>query len=501
MTATGPEEGEAMATAGLEHGMLWTDLEGRELNGRWLLKRLVRPEGRTAWFEATGPEGKPAMLSITETLNDEEDLLERLWAVGQIRHPNVVAIREAAVAHIDETPLVIAVMEPTEENLGDVLRERPLNATEARQVLDALVAGLGAMHGRGLVHGRVEAASVLAMGETIKVRSDCVHLAGTISTSAAEDVRCAGRVVTQAMTRRLPSGENDPVLQLLPEPMARAVRRALSGTASASEVAALAGTRLEIISERREELRIDPMSKTTPRTAVPDVVIPKPQAPAPAKNAVEGTLPADRDLPRGIEKPEAPRVMGEARASTVRRVLPMRSADVRAETMPLFDEEVATLPASTRLMEDDEPEWGKWPTAPYIVIAAVALILVTVFTLYGILHRKPVPPRAAANPTVVVERPAAPVKKSAAAPVVAAAHADAGWRVVTYTYIRREDAEQKAAELAKQYPGLKPAAFSPRAGRYLVTLGGVMSRPDAIALRAKALAMGFPKDTYARDYK
>ncbi len=26
-----------MATAGLDHGMLWTDLEGRELNGRWKL--------------------------------------------------------------------------------------------------------------------------------------------------------------------------------------------------------------------------------------------------------------------------------------------------------------------------------------------------------------------------------------------------------------------------------------------------------------------------------
>ncbi len=127
--------------------------------------------------------------------------------------------------------------------------------------------------------------SVLAMGETIKLRSDCVHLAGTASISAGEDVRCAGRVVTQAMTRRLPSGENDPVLQLLPEPMARAVRRALSGTATASEVAALAGTRLEVISERRDEVRIDPMSKTAPKTAAPDVVIPKPQAPAAAKSA------------------------------------------------------------------------------------------------------------------------------------------------------------------------------------------------------------------------
>jgi len=483
-----------MATAGLDHGMLWTDLEGHELNGRWMLNRLVRPEGRTAWFEATGPEGRPAMLSITETLNDEEDLLERLWAVGQIRHPNVVAIREAAVAHVDDTPLVVAVMEPTEENLADVLRERPLNASEARQVLDALVAGLGAMHARGLVHGRVEAASVLAMGETIKLRSDCVHLAGKITANAGDDVRCAGRVVTQAMTRRLPSGENDPVLQLLPEPMARAVRRALSGNASASEVAALAGTRLEVISERRDELRIDPVSKSAPKTVAPDVVVPKAQMPE-TKSAGEGMLPPDRDLPRGLTEPV---MRTEARASTVRRVLPMRPADVRPETLPLFEDEIGMLPPSTRLTEEDEPEWGRWPTAPYIVVSAIALILVTVFTLYGILHRKAAPPKAPAAPTVVVERPAVPARTSAAP---AAAAEGAGWRVIAYTYVRREEAEKKAAELAKQYPDLRPAEFSPRAGRYLVSLGGAMSRSEAITLRAKALAMGFPSDTYARNYK
>jgi hypothetical protein len=482
-----------MATAGLDRGMLWTDLEGRELNGRWKLIRLVRPEGRTAWFEATGPDGKPAILSITETLNDEEDLLERLWAVGQIRHPNVVSIREAAVAHVDDTPLVIAAMEPTEENLADVLRERPLNAAEARQVLDALVAGLGAMHARGLVHGRVEAASVLAMGETIKLRSDCVHLAGPAASGAWEDVRCAGRVVTQAMTRRLPSGENDPVLQLLPEPMARAVRRALSGNAGASEIAALAGTRLEVISERREEIRIDPVSKSASKATAPDVVIPKPQMPAGTRTAEEGMLPPDRELPRGGE------LAMRRETATARRVLPMRPADVRMETLPLFEEEVATLPPSTRLTEEDEPEWGRWPTAPYIIVSAVALILVTVFTLYGILHRKSAA-KAAPAPTVVVERAATPAKMTAAVGS-AMAEASPGWRVIAYTYDRREEAEKKAGELARRDPELKPAEFSPRSGRYLVSLGGVMSRSEAIALRAKALTMGFPSDTYARNYK
>lgn len=490
-----------MATAGLDRGMLWTDLEGRELNGRWRLNRLVRPEGRTAWFEATASDGRSAMLSITETLNDEEDLLERLWAAGQIRHPNVVAIREAAVARIDETPVVIAAMEPTEENLADVLRDRSLNAAEARQVLDALLAALGAMHGRGLIHGRVEAASVLAMGETIKVRSDCVHLANTVATSAAEDVRCAGRVVTQAMTRRLPAGENDPVLQLLPEPMARAVRRALSGNASASEVAALAGTRLEVISDRREEVRIDPVSKSSPKAAAPEVVIPKTPAASPAKSPVAGTLPADRDLPRGTEKIEVP-AMPEARSGAPRRVLPMRPADVRPETPTLFDDaDLAMLPPSTRLAEDEDPEWGRWPTAPYIILAALALILVTVFTLYGILHRKATTAaKTPAAPAVVVERPATPAARPAAHTTVTAP-AGAGWRVIAYTYIRREDAEKKAAELAQRYPDLRPAAFSPGNGRYLVALGGVMTRSEAVTLRAKALAMGFPKDTYARNYK
>ena len=231
-----------MATAGVSRMMLWTDLEDRELLGRWRLGRLVRPEGRTAWFLATGKDGEPLMLSITEALNDEDELLARLRAAAEIHHPHVVAVREACMTLVDDTPVIIAAMEPTEENLGDVLRERSLSVAEAQQVLEALVTGLAAIHAQGLVHGRMEPASVLATGETIKLRSDCLHPA-TARGTAFEDVRGVGRIVTQAVTRRIPTGGNDAVLQLLPEAMARAVRRALSGTATAVEVATLAGTR------------------------------------------------------------------------------------------------------------------------------------------------------------------------------------------------------------------------------------------------------------------
>ena len=258
-----------MATAGLNRMMLWGDLEGRQLEERWLLGRLVRPEGRTAWFEAIGPDGMPVMLSVTEALNDEDELLARLTAVAEIRHPNVVAIREAAISHLDDTPVVVGVMEMTEENLGDVLRERTLSAAEGRQVLDAVLAALGAMHAHGLVHKHVEAGSVLATGETIKLRSDCVQMGGSaFGTTAADDVRAAARMATHAVTGRFPAGENDPVLQLLPEPMARAVRRALIGNAGATEVAALAGTRLELMPEiARGATRVEPLSKTATKMA------------------------------------------------------------------------------------------------------------------------------------------------------------------------------------------------------------------------------------------
>src|SRR6202000_1719831 len=117
---------------------------------RWLLGRLVRPEGRRAWFEGIGPDGVPVMLSITEALNDEDELLDRLNAAMEIRHPNVVMIREVVLSHLDDVPVVVAAMEMTEENLGDVLRDRVLSPVEGRQVLDAVLPALGAMHANGV---------------------------------------------------------------------------------------------------------------------------------------------------------------------------------------------------------------------------------------------------------------------------------------------------------------------------------------------------------------
>jgi hypothetical protein len=361
--------------------MLWGDFEGRKVEDRWLLGRLVRPEGRRAWFEAIGPDGVPVMLSITEALNDEDELLERLQAAAEMRHPNVVAIREAVISHLDDVPVVVAAMEMTEENLGDVLRDRLLTAAEGRQVLDAVLAALGMMHAHGLVHGHVDAASVVAMGETIKLRSDCVRMVGpAFGPAAADDVRWAARMATHAVTGRFPAGENDPVLQLLPESMARAVRRALSGIAGATEVAALAGTRLELMPDMgRAGVRIEPLSKTAKMAAVA-------QASAAKEKAGETLVDPKFVAEPAAEKPAA--MKAEANASGAKsRVIAMRPTDAEAQGA-LFAEPFM-LPNEREPADaawEGEPEISRWPRASYVIAAAIAVVLVTVFTLYGLMR-------------------------------------------------------------------------------------------------------------------
>ncbi len=467
-----------MATAGLNRMMLWGDFEGSRLENRWLLGRLVRPEGRRAWFEAIGPDGVPVMLSITEAMNDEDELMERMSAARDIRHPNVVAILEARTSHLDDVPVVVVAMEMTEENLGDVLRDRLLTPIEGRQVLDAVLAALGAMHGHGLVHGHMEANSVLAMGETIKLRTDCLRLGGTgFPVAAADDVRAAARMAAYAVTGRFPANENDAVLQLLPEAMARAVRRALSGMAGATEVAALAGTKLELLPDiERRTTRIEPLSKS----------------PAAASDETKTA--------HVSVSPQSPTKANEVAP----RVVAMRAIDVDAQAA-LFGEP-AMLPNERESVggrtSPEDGDGARWPRAPYVIAAAIAVVLVTVFTVYGLLHSQPVEQKPATPSAAAAASTQSPVAGIRRVAVEAPETTGVGWRVVAYTFNTEGEARDAAKTLAQHFSQLNPGVFAPKGGElWLVTLGGIMSRGDALVLRDRAVDMGLPDDTYAGNFR
>src|ERR1700755_2848681 len=107
----------------------WNELGGQTIDGAYPLRRLVRSEGRIAWFE-TETAGSPAVISLTEALTDGEEVRERLQAAQNLQHPNLVNILKVGQVTVDGTLLVYAVMEHIEQSLSDVLQMQALTAEE-----------------------------------------------------------------------------------------------------------------------------------------------------------------------------------------------------------------------------------------------------------------------------------------------------------------------------------------------------------------------------------
>ena len=76
------------------------------------------------------------------------------------------------------------------------------------------------------------------------------------------------------------------------------------------------------------------------------------------------------------------------------------------------------------------------------------------------------------------------------------------WRVIAFTYRSKEAAAKKAQELNRKVPGIEAAVFSPsdRVGYYLVSVGGRLTREEAVALQRSARGKGLPRDLYIQNY-
>src|SRR3954469_21998172 len=121
---------------------LWSDYEGRTIAEAYPLKKLVRPEGRSAFFLTTNGTGTPALVRVIEAHFDESEILTRWKAVSEIGQENLVTMRKFGETELDGTPLVYAVMEPTELSLEDLLQNRTLTIEEARELASSLVAAI-----------------------------------------------------------------------------------------------------------------------------------------------------------------------------------------------------------------------------------------------------------------------------------------------------------------------------------------------------------------------
>src|ERR1700712_563338 len=101
---------------------LWSDYEGKTIADAYPLGQLIRPEGRSAFFATSNGTGVPAVIRLTESLNDE----------AEMKQEHLVTIRKYGRTKFESTPLAYALMEPSDGSLAEILRERPLTPIETR---------------------------------------------------------------------------------------------------------------------------------------------------------------------------------------------------------------------------------------------------------------------------------------------------------------------------------------------------------------------------------
>ncbi len=437
---------------------LWNELEGQTLNGL-TLRKLLRSEGRTAWFSIEDPEGQPAVLSVFEALNDEDSVQARLDAAARVQHPNLLILRSTGRGRLEDESLVYAVMEPFDQTLAEVLRDRTLTPDEAREVVDNLLSALESVEAAGLHHGHVDASGVLGVGDNIKLRSDCLMPRRNQSDAAA-----LSALIYNALTGRRYSSERD-ALQL-PAPFATlvragvgtngslaAMRRVLNGPAAANGTAAAASS-----------------PAADPSTERPAKAVAK--AGAPPRTAL-------RDEPEARRKHP-----GIAVAAII----------IMAVVLAIFWYELKR-PTPHVPISGEAPSASSKPQSPAAATADVAPAAAPVGDAAGAMGA-PETVRPAARPS------AAKTPAATATATASQGSERSVWHVVVYTYTHESAAQRKAAEMAAQYPQFQPQVFSPTGhAPFLVVLGGGMNRQDAFTRREAALAAGLPKDTYAQNYR
>ncbi|WP_446743848.1 hypothetical protein [Silvibacterium acidisoli] len=420
---------------------MWTEYEGTTIGSGFPLTKLLQPEGRSALFSTLDEKGSVKILRLIESHFDEDEILARWKGVAALNHPNLLRLEDYGKVSLDDTILVYAVMEPADANLGEVLVNQRLTPTESRQLAESVASALEALHSQGFVHEHVEPASILAVGEAVKLRSDCIREAPEGAEGQARkqrDVQNLCTVLLMALTQQ----RTLEAAGFLPAPFDGILARGLRGELGTAEII--------------------------------DAFRPKPAEPAPAP----------------VEAPTVSQTPAAAPAPARVAAAPARVASLERET---YGENRSTARAAViggGVLVILLCAWLVWrifhhspaasaPAAPAVVVEPAST------------------PAQAPQPVKAKPSPAA----APAAPAPVAADNREGWRVIAYTYNREDQARHKAETVAQQHPDLNAQVFSPTGGApYFVSLGGVMNRDQAFAFSAKAHREGMPHDVYARHY-
>ncbi len=233
--------------------VLWEEYEGEVINNTFPLRQYLRGSGHSAVFltQLSGPQPSKAAVKLIPA-GEFADVQLSLWRRGsQLSHPNLLGLHQSGRCQLAGMDLLYVVMEYAEEDLSQILPERPLAASEARDMLEPVLDALTYLHGQGLIHSHIKPSNILATGDRLKLSSDTLFPSGesrkfpgeldvyappecaTSALTAASDVWSLGMTLVEALTQRAPewqpASQTGPVApDTLPQPFLDIARHALN---------------------------------------------------------------------------------------------------------------------------------------------------------------------------------------------------------------------------------------------------------------------------------
>jgi eukaryotic-like serine/threonine-protein kinase len=227
--------------------------EGQIVDGIFPLRQYLGGSDHSAVFLTEYNEGEPQRAAIKlfpANAATAEAQISSWESASQLSHPNLLRLFRGGRCRIDGNDLLYLVMEYAEEDLSQILPQRPLTTEETRDMLCPVLDALEYLHGKGFVHGDLKPANILAMGDHLKLSSDAISRIGEAQSSTkragvydppeaisgtltpAADVWSLGTTLVEVLTQHLPEWQPGPhrepaVPANLPAPFLEIARQCL----------------------------------------------------------------------------------------------------------------------------------------------------------------------------------------------------------------------------------------------------------------------------------
>lgn len=227
----------------------WTQWEGTVVD-QFRLEEFLGGSDHSAVFASHLPNASSqrVVLKFVPATSENIELQRVSWEnAARITHPHLIQLHGTGRCRLGNTDFLYLVMEYAEENLAQILPERALSADEARDMLPVIVATLGDLHQRGLVHGALKPTNILAVQDQLKLASDHVWPSAIPRPAAtatpydppefeqsrpvpSADIWSLGATIREVLTQHSPNGNQSGAAvagDALPVPFDGIVRRCL----------------------------------------------------------------------------------------------------------------------------------------------------------------------------------------------------------------------------------------------------------------------------------